>query len=163
MNVRMTLSDRDGGFDAYTMDASPGAAATRVTRTGSTWFPVFSPDRTTLAFHVGRDVHTMPTNGGELRRLTADPANGMYPTWSPDGKQIAFMSWRNGRTELFTMNADGSAQKKLVDVERGDAIDPRWSPDGRRVVFVHMPDGMNGAAARICIVGADGAALKCLR
>ena len=31
----------------------------------------------------------------------------MYPSWSPDGKRLAFMSWRNGKTEIFTMNADG--------------------------------------------------------
>ena len=34
--------------------------AARMTRTGTTWFPVFSPDGQTLAFHVGRDVHTPP-------------------------------------------------------------------------------------------------------
>jgi Tol biopolymer transport system component len=155
------MSDRDGGFDAYRMRSVSGSAAVRVTRTGSTWFPVFSPDGSALAFHVERDVTTMPATGGELRRLTSDPANGMYPSWSPDGKRITFMSWRNGRTELFVMNADGSDQRKLMDVDRGDAIDPRWSPDGARIAFVHMPDGMNGSAARICTVGADGAALRC--
>ena len=157
------MSDRDGGFDAYTAPATPGAAAERLTRTGSTWFPVFSPDGAALAFHVGRDVHTMPAAGGAMRRLTTDPANGMYPSWSPDGRRLAFMSWRNGRTEIFTMNADGSDQTKLMDVERGDAVDPRWSPDGSRIAFVHLPDGMNGRTARICTVSADGAALRCLR
>jgi Tol biopolymer transport system component len=50
-----------------------------------------------------------------------------------------------------------------MDVDRGDAVDPRWSPDGSRIAFVHLPDGMNGGTARICTVGADGAALRCLR
>ena len=167
------MSDRDGGFDAYEAAADAGAVATRVTRTGTTWFPVYSPDGTTLAFHVGRDVHTMPAPsrvegpmpppGNAPRRLTTDPANGMHPSWSPDGKRLAFMSWRNGRTEIFTMNADGSDQKTLVSMDRGDAIDPRWSPDGSRIAFVHMPDGMNGRAAVLCIVNADGTALRHLR
>jgi TolB protein len=87
----------------------------------------------------------------------------MYPSWSPDGKKIAFMTWRNGRTEIFTMNADGSDQKKLLNVERGDAVDPRWSPDGSRIAFVHLPDGMNGRAAIVCTVNADGTALHRLR
>jgi Tol biopolymer transport system component len=157
------MSDRDGGFDAYEAAPDAAAPAARITRTGTTWFPVFSPDGTTLAFHVGRDVHTMPSAGGEVRRLTTDPANGMYPSWSPDGKRIAFMSWRNGKTELFTMHADGSNQATLVSMDRGDAIDPRWSPDGSTIAFVQMPDGMNGRAAIVCIVNADGTALRHLR
>jgi Tol biopolymer transport system component len=170
------MSDRDGGFDAYEAAPDAGAPATRVTRTGTAWFPVFSPDGKTLAFHVGRDVHTMPApptvplaeaGAGPLsdppRRLTIDPANGMYPSWSPDGKKIAFMSWRNGRTELFTMNADGSNQQRLLSMDRGDAVDPRWSPDGAMIALVHMPDGMNGRAAIICVVNADGTALRHLR
>jgi len=152
-----------GGFDAYRMSSTVQSNPERLTRTGSTWFPVFSPDGSTLAFHVGRDVYTMPSGGGELRRLTHDPANGMYPSWAPDGRRLVFMTWRSGRTELYVMNADGSDQRKLMDVDRGDAIDPRWSPDGSRIAFVHMPDGMNGNAARICTVGADGAALNCVR
>ena len=77
-------------------------------------------------------------------QLTHDPANGMYPTWSRDSQRIAFMSWRNGRTEIFTMNADGSNQQPIVTMPRGGAIDPRWSPDGTRIAFVNVP-GRNGA------------------
>jgi len=49
------------------------------------------------------------------------------------------MSWRNGRTEIFTMNANGSNQRVLVSLASGSAIDPRWSPDGSRIVFVETP------------------------
>jgi TolB protein len=87
----------------------------------------------------------------------------MYPSWAPDGRRLAFMSWRNGKTEIFTMKADGSEQTRLVSMERGDAVDPRWSPDGSTIAFVHLPDGMNGRAAIICTVSADGAALRHLR
>jgi Tol biopolymer transport system component len=155
------MSDRAGGFDVY-KEIVPAAAhptqkdavpvTVRLTTTGSSWFPAYSADGSRMAFHVGRDVHVMPARGGPLRRLTTDPANGMYPTWSPDATRIAFMSWRNGRTELFTMQSDGSDQKVLLSMPRGDAIDPRWSPDGRRIAFVHMPDGMNGKTAVIGVV-----------
>lgn len=158
------MSDREGGgFDVYRSAPDPNAPAARVTRTGTTWFPVFSPDGQTIAVHVGRDVHVLPAAGGEPRRLTIDPANGMYPSWSPDGRRLAFMSWRNGKTELFTMNADGSDQQRLVSMDRGDAVDPRWSPDGSTIAFVHLPDGMNGTAAVVCTVNADGTALRHLR
>jgi Tol biopolymer transport system component len=164
------MSDRDGGFDVYEQRVTPGSNASektgiahRLTHTRTSWFPVYSPDGATLAFHVGRDVHTMPASGGADRRLTVDPNNSMYPSWSPDGRTLAFMSWRNGRTELFTMNADGSNEQKLLSMDRGDAIDPRFSPDGSRIVFVHMPDGMEGREAVVCTVNRDGSNLRRLR
>jgi TolB protein len=162
------MTNRDGGFEVYVMELSKSLearaprerAVQRLTTTGTSWFPVWSPDGSVLAFHVHRDVHLMPAAGGELRRLTTDPANGMYPSWSPDGKRLAFMSWRNGRTEIFTMNADGGDQRVLVSMPEGDAIDPRWSPDGGRIAFVLVPGGMEGEERAICVVNADGSDVR---
>src|SRR5215204_3542268 len=43
------MSDREGrGFDAYRAAPDPAAPAIRLTRTGTSWFPVFSPDGETL-------------------------------------------------------------------------------------------------------------------
>jgi len=134
------MSDRvNPEFDIFLMDAD-GTHVTAVTHGGTNWFPQFSPDGTLLAIHEGRDVHVVDLLTNTITRLTTDPANGMYPTWSPDGRRIAFMSWRDGRTELFTMDADGSHQTKLVSMPVGSALDPRWSPDGSRIVFVNAPE-----------------------
>jgi Tol biopolymer transport system component len=135
------MSDRDARpeFDIYRMEAD-GSGVERLTTSGTNWFPQYSPDGSRIALHVGRDVHILDLKTRQLRRLTSDPLNGMYPTWSPDASRLAFMSWRNGRTEIFTMNDDGSDQQLLVSMPRGSAIDPRWSPDGGHIVFVHVPE-----------------------
>jgi Tol biopolymer transport system component len=141
------MSDRAApgkGFDVYVM-SSDGANVERVTTTGSAWFPQFSPDGAKLAFHVGRDVNVLDLTTHALHPLTQDPENGMYPTWSPDGQQIAFMSWRNGRTQIFTMSATGGDQKPLVTLPTGSAIDPRWSPDGHYIAFVQVPEATPGS------------------
>ena len=154
------MSDRSGGFDVYSSSVD-GSSQQRLTNTGTSWFPVFSPDGSKLAFHVGRDVHVMSAAGGPLQRLTTDPENGMYPSWSPDAKQLVFMSWRGGRTEIYVMNADGSAQRRIISMPAGDAIDPRWSPDGKQIVFVHVPNGMQADGPRsIWVANADGTGLR---
>nr|NIO71971.1 hypothetical protein [Anaerolineae bacterium] len=47
---------------------------------------------------------------------TADnPENDVNPVWLPDSSGIVFLSARQGRWEIWVMNADGSGQRKLAD------------------------------------------------
>jgi TolB protein len=141
------MSDRDAGpaFDVYLMHAD-GSGLERLTHTDTNGFPQFSPDGRRLVLHIRRDVHVLDLATGALERLTRDPRNGMYPTWSPDGEQIAFVSARNGSTELFVMKADGTEPRRLLGMAQGSVLAPRWSPDGERIVFVHVPGAAPTAA-----------------
>lgn len=49
--------------------------------------------------------------------------------------RIAFVSERNGRPQIFLMNADGSNQTALTNLADG-ACQPAWSPDGAQLVFI---------------------------
>lgn len=129
-----------GPFDIFRMNAD-GTGLERLTTGGSHWFPQYSPDGAQLALHIERDAYVMSLSSRALRRVTHEPANGLYPTWSPDGLRIAFMSWRNGRSQIFTARADGSDPQAVVTMPSGDAVDPRWSPDGKYIAFVHVSEG----------------------
>lgn len=134
-------SERDNraGADVYVMNAD-GSGLERLTDDLTNWAPQFSPDGSQVAVQVGRDVYVIDLRSRTRRRLTFEPQDGMNPTWSPDGTRMAFVTTRNRRAEIFTMNADGAEQKQLVTMARGNVIDPRWSPDGSRVAFVLIPD-----------------------
>jgi Tol biopolymer transport system component len=92
---------------------------------------------------IGRDVWVITLATGARRRLTFDPQNGMNPTWSHDGRRIAFVSTRNRKAEILTMNADGSDPRVLVTMPAAGVIDPRWSPEGSHIAFVMVPDETN--------------------
>ena len=87
----------------------------------------------------------------ELTRLTQHQSDDLSPVWSPDSKTIAFVSYRDGNAEIYTMRGDGSKQRRLTNNEADD-ISPVWSPDGKRIAFVSYLYG----AGEIFVMGADG-------
>jgi Tol biopolymer transport system component len=73
------------------------------------------------------------------------------PSWSPDGRSIAFTSFRNGRGDIYVMDARGSNQRRLTLDPAHDDL-PTWSPDGTRIAFVSTRDGN----LEIYVMNADG-------
>jgi Tol biopolymer transport system component len=135
--------DNRASADVYIMQVD-GSGLDRVTNDLANWAPQFSPDGRHLAVQVNQDLHVISLDDRSRRVLTAGRDNGMNPTWAPDGQRLAFVTTRNGRSEIFTMNADGTDQKVLVSMPAGWVIDPRWSPDGARIAFVLVPEAVPG-------------------
>src|SRR5215213_6366659 len=54
--------------------------------------------------------------------------------------KIAFLSSRDGNTELYLMRADGSGQTRLTNTPT-DEGDFDWSPTGDKIVFISQRDG----------------------
>ena len=77
------------------------------------------------------------------------------PAWSPDGRKLAFVSRRDGNSEIYVMNADGSEQGNLTQHPASDSH-PSWSPDGRKLAFVSRRDGNS----EIYVMNADGSGLR---
>ena len=77
------------------------------------------------------------------------------PAWSPDGQKLAFVSRRDGNSEIYVMNADGSAQENLTRQPASDSH-PSWSRDGRQILFVSRRDGN----AEIYVMNVDGSGLR---
>ena len=68
-----------------------------------------------------------------VRPLTRSPGLDTRPAWSPDGRRIAFTSNRDGRYQIYVMNADGSGQRRVRDHPGRDDY-ATWHPDGQQLL-----------------------------
>ena len=83
--------------------------------------------------------------------------NGFDPSVSPDGTKIAFCSLRNDQySQIYVMNADGSAQKRLTIISTGDACGPVWSHDGKKIAFYEFAQPHPSRNPEIWVMDADG-------
>jgi len=69
----------------------------------------------------------MNPDGSGLRQITNHAASDAQPNWSPDGTTIAFGSDRDGNSEIYIMNAYGSALTRITDNPAEDS-DPPGNP-----------------------------------
>jgi TolB protein len=150
---------RDDQYSQIYVANSDGTSEKRITKigTGDSCGPVWSHDGKKIAFysfaltHPSRNpaIWMMDPDGSNMKRLAE---HGLEATWSPDDKQIAFASNRDGRFQIYAMNADGSNPRRLTNDKSEDTA-PAWAPDGAAIVFVSDRDGEHPA---LFLMGADG-------
>lgn len=128
------VSGRTGLPQIYTMEAD-GTNVQRMTDGGYAVSPSWSPNGQFLTFAWrrnygpgapgGQDIYIMDIASKQWVQLTHDAGVNDYPSWSPDGRHIVFESTRGGRTQIWTMLADGSQQRQLTT--QGSNQQPNWS------------------------------------
>jgi len=114
--------------------------------------PDWSPDGWTLVFDLANSIWTY----NRLTQLGLRRTNGtsdFRPRYSPDGSKIVFESTRDGQSEIYVMNADGSKQLRLTNNSAADTA-PAWSPDGTKILFTSLRDGAMSPA--LYLMNADG-------
>jgi TolB protein len=68
----------------------------------------------------------MNADGTGQTRLTINKAFDDSGAFSPDGKKIAFASDRDGNSEIYVMNPDGTGQINLTNLDSAADTDPDW-------------------------------------
>lgn len=81
---------------------------------------------------------TVALGDGSVRNLTTTNKD-TNPAWWP-ASRICFESWRDGNSEIYVMNADGTGQTRLTNNPAADTA-PCWAPDGNTIGFVSSRNG----------------------
>ncbi len=117
-----------------------------------------SPGAPRIAVASGGEIVVLSPNDGGRTVLTGARSGGANdtPAWSPDGQHLAFVSSRDHRdtghseraSEIYVMNADGSAQRRLT-FNGVPLSSPSWSSDGRTLVFSRDTPSRTGGLGRL--------------
>ena len=94
-------------------------------------FAVSTPDME--ANRNASNVWMVSTAGGEAIQVTQS-GHDSSPAWSPDGKMLAFLSSRDGNSQVYLLSMEGGEAKKLTTLSTGADLF-RWAPDGKTIAF----------------------------
>lgn len=162
-----------GWAELWLLTMGPDAAPRRILPVG-TWAtdPAASPDGARIVY-VGlsvdgsRNLFSVNRNGSNLRQLTFEQEDDDQPAWSRDGTRIAFRSTRDGYSDIWVMNADGTGLFNVTKNAsrsaggRVAAERPSWTPDGR-LVFSWGAEMLVPRPYRLVSVKPDGTDWKVL-
>ncbi len=126
--------------------------------------PIQTPisDWSYLPARDNSEIWTMAADGSAQTRLLAAQGDGVdysLPAWSPDGTRIAYTVWTNDdgapqnirfddqSSSIWTMAADGSDRRRVIDGGEDQAWIPAWSPDGQWLTYTITPLGGGSTAA----------------
>jgi len=100
---------------------------------------VWSPDGTRLAyvsFENKKPIVYVHSIGTGKRHVVANfKGSNSAPAWSPDGRRLAVVLSKDGGSQLFLVNADGSGGAQRLMSSPGIDTEPYFAPDGQWIYF----------------------------
>jgi dipeptidyl aminopeptidase/acylaminoacyl peptidase len=102
-----------------------------------------SPDGNSVAYtvttpdldanHGASNIWMVSTTQGAPVQLTQS-GHDSSPVWSPDGKSLAFLSSRDGESQVYLLSFAGGEARAVTHISTGVDI-VKWSPDGKTILF----------------------------
>ena len=130
-NEVLVVSGRGGLQQIYVMNIDGGDLVRLTNGEGEASNPAWNPDGQHIAFAWTRgyapgnwNLFIMDISSRETVQLTHGEGRNENPSWAPDGRFLAFSSNRSGKSQIFTMLADGTQLRQLTT--QGNNYMPVW-------------------------------------
>ena len=158
--TRLAFVRKDDALHTLVVSDSDGQSAQVALRSKEPIISLsWSPDGTRLAYvsFEARNgitkpvvyVHTLAT--GRRSIVANEKGSNSSPAWSPDGKQLAVVLTKDGNSQIYMVNSDGSGLRRLTRTQ-GIDTEPTFTPDGSEVYFTSD----RGGSAQIYRVPSEG-------
>ncbi|MGC9342301.1 MAG: TolB family protein, partial [Bacteroidales bacterium] len=103
-----------------------------------------SPDGQTIIFNVTRydhttnnsvtDIYSIPSGGGEAKKLTGSVNSCYNIRWKPDGSAIGYINDSSGSPQIWEMSPEGEDNQQVSFIE-GGINGFEYSPSGNNMIF----------------------------
>jgi TolB protein len=126
-NGEIFIADFDGyGAQSVTKDNTIVAAPSWVPGHMALYYTSYKLGNPDIFYH--------DLSSGSRRAFARYGGSNISPSVSPDGNRVAMILSKDGWTDLYVGNADGSGLKRLTKSPQ-DESSPCWSPDGNWICY----------------------------